>query len=183
MKGAYVALLSFSALLLSSQPSVAHTSSKVIRLNNEGVDALKTEDFRIAIDKLTAALNIDPGYRLARTNLSTAHNNYGLAIRDENKIEALKHFEQAQYLLENDHPVVQANLLGMMRVMGKDPDSFTDRVELGNQDKLEGDLVGAVVQYRAALKLKRDPEIHRRLVNVYRLLKVLDNIDNPRHWR
>jgi hypothetical protein len=47
--------------------------------------------------------------------------------------------------------------------LGKDPESYTTRVELGNEAESKNDLVGAVVEYREAIRLKGDPELKKKL--------------------
>lgn len=142
-------------------------SSQVIGLNNDGVKALNASNYQLAIQKFEAALKLDPNYKLARDNLAIAHNNYGLQLRN-NPPEALKQFHQALYLNQSNVTTMQ-NVEGIIRMMGKDPKSFADRVALGDQARLSADFVGAIIEYSAALKLKDDPKIHVKLGDVYRV--------------
>lgn len=142
-------------------------SSQVIGLNNDGVKALNSNNYQLAIQKFEAALKLDPNYKLARDNLAIAHNNYGLQLRN-NPAEALKQFHQALYLNQTNVTTMQ-NVEGIIRMMGKDPKSFADRVALGDQARLAADFVGAIIEYSAALKLKDDPKIHVKLGDVYRV--------------
>src|SRR6185437_3930872 len=142
-------------------------SSQVIGLNNDGVKALNSSNYQLAIQKFEAALKLDPNYKLARDNLAIAHNNYGLQLRNT-PAEALKQFHQALYLNMSNATTMQ-NVDGIIKMMGKDPHSFADRVALGDQARLAADFVGAIIEYSAALKLKDDAKIHVKLGDVYRV--------------
>ncbi|CAN5554744.1 hypothetical protein BH10CYA1_BH10CYA1_25420 [soil metagenome] len=142
-------------------------ANQVISLNNEGVKALNASNYQLAIQKFEAALKQDPNYKLARDNLAIAHNNYGLQLRT-NPPEALKQFHQALYLNQSNATTMQ-NVEGIIRMMGKNPQSFADRVALGDQARLAADFVGAIIEYSAALKIKDDAKIHIKLGDVYRV--------------
>ena len=164
-------LLAFSLSLQSTGFFPANMawadSSQVIGLNNDGVKALNASQYQLAIQKFEAALKLDPTYKLARDNLAIAHNNFGLQQRS-NPAEALKQFHQALYLNMSNATTLQ-NVEGIIRMMGKDPRSYADRVALGDQARLAADFVGAIIEYGAALKLKDDPKLHIKLGDVYRV--------------
>ncbi len=142
-------------------------ANTVISLNNDGVKALNAGNYAAAIKSFEAALKADPNYKLARDNLAIAHNNYGLQLRN-NPPEALKQFHQALYLNQTNATTMQ-NVDGIIRMMGKNPQSFADRVALGDQARLGADFVGAIIEYSAALKIKDDAKIHIKLGDVYRV--------------
>ena len=50
-----------------------------------------------------------------------------------------------------------------LRKLGKDPDSFSDRVALGDEATNHGDTKGSIIEYQAALKLKDEPEVRAKL--------------------
>ncbi len=164
--GLMAATFTFSA---SMMPALA-ASSQEIALNNEGVKALQAENYQLAIQKFREALKIDPKhpYGLAKENLAIAYNNYGLKLQDNPK-EAIKQFHQA-LILNPTNPTTLANLDAIISIMNKNPRAFKDRVELGDQSRLSGDLVGAAIEYGEALKLKDDAKIHFKLGEVYRVL-------------
>ena len=59
---------------------------------------------------------------------------------------------------------------GVIFLLGKNPKNVTHRITLGDQAKAHDDLAGAVVEYRAALRLKNDRETHKKLGDLYRQL-------------
>jgi len=164
-------LLALTLALQSSSPIVMMPAladqAAVVALNNDGVQALNKGNFALAISKFEEALKQDATYQLARDNLAIAHNNYGLQLRNNPK-EALKQFHKALYLNRTNATTLQ-NVEGIIRIMGKNPKSFQDRVELGDQSRLSGDFIGAIVEYSEALKLKDDAKLHIKLGDVYRV--------------
>ncbi len=142
-------------------------ANTVISLNNDGVKALNSGNFQLAIQKFEAALKIDPTYQLARDNLAIAHNNYGLQLRNNPK-EALKQFHMALYLNRNNATTLQ-NVEGIIRMMGKNPRSFKDRVQLGDDARLAGDFIGALIEYSEACKIQDDPALHVKMGDIYRV--------------
>ena len=171
------ALLALSIVLqvvdvASIDPVYAADASRVISLNNEGVTALNSNNYQVAIQKFKAALDLDPTYSLARDNLAIAHNNFGLQLRNNPKA-ALKEFHEALYLNPNNATTLQ-NVNGIIQMMGKDPRSFKDRVELGDASRKSGDFIGAAIEYSQALKIKDDPAIHVKLGDVYRVQDATD---------
>jgi tetratricopeptide (TPR) repeat protein len=142
-------------------------AGQVIALNNDGVKALNTGNFQQAIFKFEAALKLDPNYQMARDNLAIAHNNYGLQLRNNPK-EALKQFHMALYLNRTNATTMQ-NVEGIIRMMGKNPRSFKDRVQLGDEARLSGDFVGALIEYSEACKIQDDPALHVKMGDIYRV--------------
>jgi len=166
-----------SFVLRSLEPlgdQVVHrvTASEIIGLNNSGVNALKVNNYELAIEKFETAIKLDPGYDLAAMNLAIAHNNYGLQLRNE-PAAALKEFHQALFL-NRTNPTTMQNVEAIIKMMGKDPQNFAHRVELGDHEQSERDFVGAFMEYRAALQLKGDSLIKAKLHEVYRKLNPTD---------
>lgn len=151
----------------------AAASSAVISLNNEGVKALNAGNYQLAIQKFEQANKLDPTYTLAKENLAIAYNNYGLQLQN-NPVEAIKWFHKSLALNANN-ATTQGNLNTIVQMLGKNPNNFKDRVEMGRAARLQGDFDGAIVEYAAALRLKDDPKLHADLGDVYR---VRDRIDD-----
>ena len=168
-------LLAFSFFFLSQTalicPQAQADSNQVIELNNDGVRALNSSNVQLAIQKFEQALKLDPNYQLARENLAIAHNNNGLQLRNNPKA-AIKEFHQAIYL-NPKNTTTQSNLSGIISMMGKHPNSFADRVQLGDDARHSGDMIGAIIEYSEALKIKDDRNLHLVLGDLYRIQ------DNP----
>ncbi len=148
----------------------AQESQTVIGLNNEGVKDLNHEDYPAAIKKFELALEYDPDYKLAHDNLAIAYNNFGLSLRKK-PTEALKQFHAALFLNPTNNTTRQ-NVEGIIRMLGKRPQSFSDRVLLGDQSNSAGDPLGAVVEYSAALELKQDADLRAKLLAAFaRMIK------------
>lgn len=152
---------------LSSSPALAD-DARVIELNNQGVNALNKSNFSAAITSFEAALKIDPSYKMARDNLAIAYNNYGLSIARSNPKQALQLFHKALSFDRNNATTMQ-NVDGIVRMLGKNPKSFADRAELGDQSRKAGDFVGAIIEYQEALKIKDDAPLHEKLGDVFRV--------------
>ncbi len=181
-------------LLVPSSSCAADTSDEAIELNNEAVAAqnrtyswknhrivgsapnLKDRDYQNIIDKFEAARKLDPASDLVRVNLGRAYNNFGLFLgaREKKWSESLKQLHHAAYLEPGNVTTVQ-DLDGVINCgFGMNPKSFVSRTKLGDQARTNNDLFGAVVEYRAALKLKNTAPIHKKLADVYRLLDEKD---------
>lgn len=160
---ASVLLLAFAACTLSC--ALAHDHSEIVDLNNDGVRALVKQDYITAIQKFEQALKIDRKYKLALSNLAITYNNFGLQQRKQ-PTEALKLFHKA-LLLQPTNATTRQNVDGIIRMMGLDPNSFDDRVELGDRAIRGGDYSGAIIEYSAALVIKNSAEVHEKLGDVY----------------
>ncbi len=176
LSGPRILLCSFSVFLLSQITVICPQwakadSNQVIELNNEGVRALNAGNVQLATQKFEQALKLDPSYQLARDNLAISHNNNGLQLRNSPKA-AIKEFHQAIYLNPNN-ATTQSNLAGIISMMGKNPKSFADRVQLGDDARHSGDMIGAIIEYSEALKIKDDRNLHLVLGDLYRIQ------DNP----
>jgi len=97
---AEIIFLSFTAT--STKCGERHDRVKAVELNDEGVRALKKEEWQLSFDKFQAALKEDPDLQIARGNLGIAHNNLGLQLATKEKkfAESLKEFHQAFFLIQ-----------------------------------------------------------------------------------
>lgn len=154
-------------LCLLATPALYAAGSDVVALNNDGVKALNAGDYPTAIQKFETAIKLDPSYNLARENLGITYNNYGLSLQNSPS-QAIVQFHKAMFL-DPTNATTSANLDGIIGMLHKNPNSFKNRVDLGDQARLAGDFIGAIVEYRAALKLNNDPDTHVKLGDVYRV--------------
>jgi tetratricopeptide (TPR) repeat protein len=165
-----IAAFSF-ALLPSDSPALAQgANQQAARLNNEGVKALNAGDFDTAIRNFQEALKVEPSYSYARDNLAVAYNNKALKLPSE---QAIKYFHLALATSPKNATTSQ-NLDEVIKSLGKDPNSFKDREELGKQCRLNQDFDGAIVEFQAALRIKNDGKLHAALGDV---LRVRDRVD------
>lgn len=132
-----------------------------IHLNNDGVKALRDNDYDLAVRMLQAAMKADPSYQRARENLAIAFNNWGLSLCKKPE-EAIKHFHKAAYL-DSANETTSGNLDGIIRMLGRDSLNFADRVTLGDLAVLANDPIGAVVEYQAALAIMDDQDVRKKL--------------------
>lgn len=159
--------LAFSPIGGMLSPAYAQGNAQIIQLNNEGVNALNSGNYQLAMSKFEQALRLDPSYDRARDNLAIAHNNYGLALKNTPK-EALKQFHIALYIKPSSSTTLQ-NIEGIIRMLGKNPQSFKDRVELADQERLSGDFIGALIEYGEAVKIEEDPKLRIKMGDIYRV--------------
>ncbi len=98
-----------------SPPSWSDATPKpAIALNNEGVTALLSGDFKLAEEKFQAALGIDPTYDMARKNLAKTYNNQGLAAAKSDPALAATLFQKSLDYDPNNQ-TTQNNLNAMQR--------------------------------------------------------------------
>jgi tetratricopeptide (TPR) repeat protein len=163
------AMALFTALLISVQNASSQTL-EAINFNNEGVAALKNEEWKDAICKFEAALRADGSDSLARQNLAIAHNDLALYLlwKKHKPKEALKELHQALFI-DSKNKTTIGNANEIIKKMGKNPNNFADRVSLGDQARRENDIISAIVEYKVALAIKRDSKTHKKLDEVSRL--------------
>ncbi|MBY0547388.1 MAG: tetratricopeptide repeat protein [Candidatus Obscuribacterales bacterium] len=146
---------------LSFAPPVLCVANEVIDFNNEGVAALNERNYKQAIEKFSAALKLDPTYKLAIENLSVAYNNLGIDSRNDKK-EALSCFRKALYYSPGDESTAD-NLSNTIRNLGLNPDSFEDRMSFVKEAIAGKDFAGAFVELTFALKIKEDSAARAQL--------------------
>jgi Flp pilus assembly secretin CpaC len=146
----------------------AQTFERSKVLSNEAVKAIADCKYELAITKLVRALYVDFSNQTASENLAVAYNNYGQSLRNTPG-KAIEQFHQAIYVNPND-PTALENLEEIIRIMGKDPRNFQDRIALGDEASLSGDLTGAVIEYEFALQIKEDIRQRAKLGEVYKKL-------------
>jgi tetratricopeptide (TPR) repeat protein len=153
-----VSAIFFLQIVVSTLPVKSQSLNQVIGENNQGVKFLNREEHQLAIDKFKQAIKLDPNYSLARENLVIAHNQFGLKLMKTDPKKALVQFHQVAYLNPN-FPSIEINLDAAIKAIGKNPDSFYDRETLAKTAKADGDLRGAFVEYKYALKLMDEAHV------------------------
>lgn len=164
-KSVALVLLSTSICACFAYPPSAYaTHDDVVRLSNEGVSALRDNNWALAIQKFQECLKLEPNYKLPRQNMGTCYNNWGTQLLNKPQ-QAIEKFHKAVFY-DPSNPVTVQNLQGIIRALGKDPKSFNDRLTLGKQARLAGDFEGATVEFAEALKIKEDPQVRSDLSEV-----------------
>ncbi|MBY0552166.1 MAG: TonB family protein [Candidatus Obscuribacterales bacterium] len=162
-----IALLSgtlYLSLFLAAPAYSSNGNEAARELNNAGVTALRKKEFETAIQKFEDALRASHGYTLAQENLAIAYNNYGIQEARTPK-KCLKFFHRAAWL-KPDNPTTIKNLDATIKNLGVNPSSFDDRVQLAKNAERENDFAGAIVEYRAALNIREDANVKKRLAEV-----------------
>lgn len=152
-----------ASLYLWGLPACA-TDAEAVSLNNEGVKSLHQNETETAIYKFKLALKKSPGYKLALENLAVAYNNTGIAEqKDERK--SLRDFHMAAWFDPRNATTLE-NTKSVIKSLKKNPASFEDRVQLADDALKDGDFAGAIVEYRAALEIKEDAQIRKKMAEV-----------------
>jgi serine/threonine protein kinase/tetratricopeptide (TPR) repeat protein len=99
-----------------------------------------------------------PRYGFAQTAEARLHT-------DEKQWFPLEHRANFYYW---QYAVFPQHLAKLFKYLGKDPDSYKDRVAVGQAAQKSGDLEGAAVEYKAALQLQSDPQLRKTLQQVRR---------------
>ncbi len=173
-KSTCCALVTLICLVFSTAPlAFGATREAVVNLNNEGVRALQSNNLELAEDRLQKCLKLDPSYKKARENMAILYNHRGILLQ-KNPPKAIVEFHKAQFYQPGNATSSQ-NLRYIIKALGKDPDSFRDRLALGREARLAGDLIGATVEFGEALKIKDDTAVRLDLGNTYRVLDQLDD--------
>jgi tetratricopeptide (TPR) repeat protein len=142
--------------------------------NNEAVTAIKEKKWQIAITKLVEAIQRDPTFYWPRSNLVVAHRSWALELKAQGKIkDSLREFHEASYALRickkmretpyDLHSDLTKDIDALLLKLGKDPQSFAHRVELGDEYVSLGEFPSAAIEYEAALQIRHDPEVENKL--------------------
>src|SRR5277367_5105852 len=108
--------LSFALSSVMRAVALSDLQSKVIELNNKGVQELNQSHFAEAVQYLKQAVNLDRQYVLARDNLAITYNNYGLAVANDPP-QCLK-WEHLAFLVNPNNSTTRQNVEQAIRNMG-----------------------------------------------------------------
>lgn len=84
-----------------------------------------------------------------------------MGIESADPMESVYLFHKSLYVQHIDAVVTNLNIA--IRNLGADPANFADRVGLADEAFRNGDFIGAKIEYEAALAIKDDAEVRRRL--------------------
>lgn len=132
-------------------------------LQNQAMAALHAKKYQLAIERFMKILRADTSSTLARKNLGVAYNNLG--NRAKSPLEARVLYERSLYFSPGNKPAVQ-NLNETLRLLRVNPSSFPARVRLADELLKRKDHLGAIIEYRQALKISNDTNIRARLAQI-----------------
>lgn len=158
--------------------SVKIDKKELAQVNNEAAEAIKKGKFDQAVKLLQPITEKHPDYEFARKNLTIAYNNYGLKLARHNTKDSAEKFRSALYFSPGE-ATARRNLNAVIKELGKDPNSYEDRVELGNEQLRAGAPRMAFVEFTEALRLRNTPSVRRKLAEVCLQLENNQNKDIP----
>jgi TonB family protein len=82
-----------------------------------------------------------------------------------NPAKQVSYLHKALYYYPHDEDS-RKYLNDALKQLGANPESFQDRVSLGDKAQADGDNIGAVVEYLDALKIKDDPVVHEKIQQI-----------------
>jgi tetratricopeptide (TPR) repeat protein len=165
LAGKRAILLCGTVLLITPNAGQA-AESQAAKLTNEGIKELHSLNFALAVQNLAEAVKLEPNNQVAKDNLVAAYNNYGLELKSTPDL-ALKQLHRALYL-DPANPTTQENISRIIKLKRKNPESFDDRIGLAVVSRNNGDLIGAIIEYQAALDIKNDASTRIALADSYR---------------
>lgn len=145
--------------------SIKIDETELAQLNNRAARAIKAGEFGNAIQVLEVLAKKNPNYGFARDNLAIAYNNQGLKMAQDKPTESMSQFRRALYYSPNEE-TTRTNLNAVLQGQGKDPNSDTVRIALGDELEAHGDYQGAFVEYMEAMRLKNSPAARVKLAQV-----------------
>lgn len=152
-----------AASVPNTVPPSGDLAATLNNLNNQAVIAINDSNYEFAVRKLEEALKMDPTYASAKSNLAIAYNNYALQLQGQSRTEEAMKILHRAFAIDPTNEKTKTNLEAIIQIMGKNPTSFKDRVDLANRCLAIGDPIGAKIEYEAALAIKRDPMVLERL--------------------
>lgn len=156
--------------------SIKVEKKELAQVNNEAAEAIKKGKFEQAVKLLQPITEKHPDYEFARKNLTIAYNNYGLKLARHNTKDSAEKFRSALYFSPGE-ATARRNLNAVIKELGKDPNSYEDRVELGNEQLRAGAPRMAFVEFTEALRLRNTPSVRRKLAEVCLQLENNQNKD------
>ncbi len=151
--------------------SIEISDTDLAKLNNRAARAIKTGEFATAISILEDITKKKPNYTFAKENLTTAYNNQGLKLAHTDVELSAAQFRKALFYSSPQQNATRANLNVVLKSIGKDPESDTARMGIGDELREKGDYKGAFVEYMEAMRLKKTPEVQEKISQVLALLE------------
>jgi tetratricopeptide (TPR) repeat protein len=135
-----------------SQSSTTDSTAIIARLNNEGTRAQNAKNYKVAIDKFTAALHQDAGNAFARNGLSNVYAVYGTQQDGPGGIIWLRR----SLFLNPDNSAAREGLREALQATGTAYTSKEDHIALAEKELANNHALEACVEYREAQRVSSD---------------------------
>jgi TonB family protein len=145
---------------LTSSGIIHRLLSPAALSNNEGVQALKNNQFGLAIAKFREAIRLDRSYLVAKENLAST---YFIDSKGKTPAEAIILLEHAVYWNPGSR-TIQKRLNDCIRDTERDPSAYDVRIDLAKAAQGRGDKEAAATEYAAALTIRPDDQRTRLLL-------------------
>jgi TonB family protein len=156
------------------------------RYHAVGLIATANGAWSLAIADLSRAILTYPLCLDSKTSLSHAYNSKAIAERKQNVKDKQQesdknnmHDLHCAYCIDQSGTVVEGNIFHRLKQMNMDPTSFDSRSAYADALSKDGDIIGAIVEYRAALKLQQDSSTIDKLADMATKLKAQDSVKHP----
>jgi TonB family protein len=177
-------VLNESALKLAGTASPMDTRSKDPQSYTEiypehrryhavGLIATNNGAWSLGIADLSRAMLTYPLCLDSKTSLSHAYNSKAIAEGRQDGKDNM-HDLHCAYCIDQSGTAVEGNIFNALKRMNMDPASFDSLTAYADALAKDGDAVGAIVEYRAALKLRQDSTTIDKLAAMAAKLKAQD---------
>lgn len=153
----FTSICSMLALLISCSSSFAAENSA----NSIHPKYVKS------VTKCEQQLKQSPGNLALRKKLACQYIKLAQSLKSD-PYEAIKFLHKADLLTPGD-ATVEDNLSKIIRKMGKNPLSFSDRAEIARLARKNADFTTAIGEYLRALQVQPSAAMHEQLGDVYRV--------------
>ena len=145
-----------------------------IAANNKGVQLGQAGKFDEAITAHEEAVQLAPGNKQFRINLSAAYCAYGQKLLEKKNFGTAAHLFRQSIVAAADNGLAGRMLIETLKKSGINPNSADDRLALGDQLISQGDLSGAGIEYQAAEQLEESARTFAKLGDYYYRLGQID---------
>lgn len=154
----YSGIIVFSLALLISCSAAFAAKTSVNSIQQKYVKS---------VTKCEQQLKQSPDNLALRKKLASQYIKLAQSLKSD-PYEAIKFLHKADLLKPGD-PTVEDNLNEIIRKMGKNPLSFSDRAEIGRLARKKADFATAIGEYLQALQIQPSAAMHEQLGDIYRV--------------
>ena len=147
---------------------------QAIAANNKGVQLGEAGKLDEAITAHEQAVQLAPGNKQFRINLSAAYCAYGQKQLEKKNLGVAAHLFRQSLVAATDNALAGRLLIETLKKSGINPNSPDDRIALGDQLISQGDLAGAGIEYQAAEQLEESDRTFLKLGDYYYRLGQID---------